>query len=187
MASSREKCNLQEQHCFLFIFTLLKGHFSSAVPSTVGGSCDMGSEVIPKTNPSHPSFSPQDAGSIRSWQLTPAGLKQFTSISGIKIIKKCSILAGKSAWAEAGVPQPGLSHVRPWAFCGYTRGAGPWVQWPEVLSQRQISCGPGHLNMFIYSLCFINSFLPQEGRQSYVHVCSPLGAGTDFPTRSEFK
>lgn len=24
MASSREKCNLQEQHCFLFIFTLLK-------------------------------------------------------------------------------------------------------------------------------------------------------------------
>lgn len=97
MASSREKCNLQEQHCFLFIFTLLKGHFSSAVPSMVGGSCDMGSEVTPKTNPSHPSFSPQDTGSIRSWQLTPAGLKQFTSISGIKIIKKCSILAGKSA------------------------------------------------------------------------------------------
>lgn len=37
----------------------------------------------------------------------------------------------------------------------------------EVLSQRQIRSE--HLNIFIYSLCFIYSFLPQEGRQSYVH------------------
>lgn len=180
MASSREKCNLQEQHCFLFIFTLLKGHFSSAAPSMVGGSCDTSSGVTPRTNLSQPSSSPRDPGSLRRWQVTPPGQKQFTSISGIK---KCSTPAGKSAWAKAGVLQPGLSQVTPWALCGCTGGMSP-----ETSGLRYCSKGRSeHLNIFIYSLWFGYSFLPHGGIQSYVHQCSPLGAGTDFPPRSELK
>lgn len=137
MASSREKCNLQQQLCFLFIFTLLKGHFSSSASSVVGGSCDTAPEVTPRTNLSQPISSPGDPGSLR-------GLKQFTSISGIKIIKKCSTPAGKSAWAKAGVPQPGCPRWDFGHFVVTQEGLAP--ESSGALSQRQISCGSGCLN-----------------------------------------
>lgn len=63
-----------------------KGTFSSSVPGVVGGSCDTAPGVTPRANLSQPHSSPGDPGSLRGCQVTPPGLRQFTPISGIKII-----------------------------------------------------------------------------------------------------